>query len=182
MKGDRMTLEELKKHAYELIVVHAGNSFLGTASMLNEKNELIPVPRGSAEGKGWNNQEMETIGTLLVLNAFPIAGTQTPQGPVPALGTLHWLVLEGVQRLWVRPLWYYWVSEIGEASQKEFYNAYVKHQENIEEMRFFKGIADSGLIMASPGDIARAEATARKMGFPTLQEAMNAVKGPTPQP
>ena len=177
-----VTLDDLKKQDYELIIVHAGNSFLGMASMVNEKGVLVPVPRGDEKGKSLNNQDMEEGGAILLLNAFPTATAPSPNGPVPALGSLHWLVLEGVTELRIRPLWHYWVSNQSEASQKEFYNAYIRHHEGIEEMRFFKNIADSGLIMASPGDIARAEATARKMGFPNLQEALSAVKGPTPQP
>lgn len=177
-----MTLEELKKMDYELIVVHSTHSFLATASMVNEEGKLIPVPRGDTKGKDQNNQVMEIGSALLVLNAFPIAPTQGPRGPGgPGLGTLHWLVLEGVPRLWIIPQWHYWVSETSERSQKEFYNVYIKHQENMEEMKFFQNLTESGLIMASPADLLRAEAVAKKIGFPSLQEAMNAIKGPAPQ-
>jgi len=167
-----------------LIVFNAGEpTFLGR---IDDPSKVLPgdsvVP---AELKGQFINSVRQDAMSLVYNCYPIGNRQVagPQGAVviPMLGTMNWCVLECVHVVRAKIRWYYFPEDQSTESHNEFQKVYSEFTKQLDAAKLQHAMEAANLQVATPGDIKRMEAAAKKMGLGTGPNLTDMLKDGRPK-
>jgi hypothetical protein len=150
-----------------LVVFNAGDpTFLGRIDGSRAGDTFIPSDELKGQFISNAKQSMS-----LVYDCYPIGNRQVngPQGPivVPVLGTMNWCFLECVRVMRALIRWYYFPEDQSDDTHNEFQKVYSEFTKQLDAAKVQHAMEAANLQVATPGDIKRMEAAAKKMGLGT---------------
>ena len=128
-----------------------GRAFLGDCDKnIDEANKRI-----------YANEKIILFNALLLSQATIMNQATGAPATVPFLGTIHFCILEPVQRLHIAPAYHYWVAEQSRDVQLVFHEEYRAY---LKAIKGAKADATGMIAKASPGDLQGIEQLAKQMG------------------